>query len=99
MVRTGYAGRTGATSARQHNLRRNPCRVSANGVYEPMRFVETPVFTRAVTALLDEEQYRALQLALALRPKQGDVILAAGAFGNCGRTAPIGVLDYPDAIH
>jgi len=43
-----------------------------------MRFVETPVFTRAVTALLDEEQYRALQLALALRPEQGDVIRGSG---------------------
>lgn len=43
-----------------------------------MQFVETPVFTRAVTALLDEEQYRALQLALALRPEQGDVIRGSG---------------------
>lgn len=43
-----------------------------------MRFVETPVFTRAVTALLEEEQYRALQLALALRPEQGDVIRGSG---------------------
>ena len=43
-----------------------------------MRFVETPVFTRAVTALLGEEQYRALQLALALRPEQGDVIRGSG---------------------
>jgi hypothetical protein len=43
-----------------------------------MRFVETPVFTGAVSALLDEEQNRALQLALALRPEQGDVIRGSG---------------------
>src|SRR3990172_4570791 len=43
-----------------------------------MRFVETPVFTRTVTALLEEEQYRALQLALALRPEQGDLIRGSG---------------------
>jgi len=43
-----------------------------------MRFVETPVFTRTVTSLLDEEQYRALQLALALRPEQGDLIRDSG---------------------
>lgn len=43
-----------------------------------MRFVETLVFTRTVTALLDEEQYRALQLALAFRPEQGDVIRGSG---------------------
>ena len=44
-----------------------------------MRFVETPVFTRAVTSILDQEQYRCLQLALALRPEQGAVIR-----GGCG---------------
>jgi hypothetical protein len=43
-----------------------------------MRFVETPIFTRTVTALLKEEQYRALQLALALRPEQGDLIRGSG---------------------
>jgi hypothetical protein len=43
-----------------------------------MRFVETPVFTRTVTALFDEEQSRALQLALALRPEQGDLIRGSG---------------------
>ena len=36
-----------------------------------MRFVETPVFTKAVTSLFDDDQYRSLQLALALRPEQG----------------------------
>jgi hypothetical protein len=43
-----------------------------------MRFVETPVFTRAVTALMDEEEYHTLQLALALRPEQGDLIRGSG---------------------
>ena len=39
-----------------------------------MRFVETPVFTTSVRRLLDEEQYRALQLALLLRPEPGQLI-------------------------
>jgi len=39
-----------------------------------MRFVETPVFTRGVTSVLDEEHYRYLQLALVLRPEQGAII-------------------------
>jgi mRNA-degrading endonuclease RelE of RelBE toxin-antitoxin system len=39
-----------------------------------MRFVETPVFTRSVLELLDEEEYRRLQLALMLRPEQGPLI-------------------------
>jgi mRNA-degrading endonuclease RelE of RelBE toxin-antitoxin system len=43
-----------------------------------MRFVETPVFTRTVTSVLDDEQYRSLQLALVLRPEQGAVIPGSG---------------------
>lgn len=44
-----------------------------------MRFVETPVFTRTIMSVLDDDQYRSLQLALVLRPEQGPVI--RGSFG------------------
>ena len=43
-----------------------------------MRFVETPVFTASVRRHLDDEQYRALQLALLLRPEQGPLIPGGG---------------------
>lgn len=43
-----------------------------------MRFVETPIFTRVITGLTDDEQYRALQLALLLRPTQGPLIQGSG---------------------
>ena len=36
-----------------------------------MRFVETPIFTASLRKHLDDEAYRALQLALVLRPEQG----------------------------
>lgn len=39
-----------------------------------MRFIETPVFTRAVQRHFDDDAYRALQLALVLRPEQGSII-------------------------
>lgn len=39
-----------------------------------MRFVETPVFTTALRRHLDDEAYRALQLAMLLRPAQGNLI-------------------------
>ena len=42
-----------------------------------MRFIETPVFTRAVQRYLDDDAYRALQLAMILRPEQGAVIPGA----------------------
>ena len=32
-----------------------------------MRFIETPIFTTAVTSLLSDEGYRQLQLALLIR--------------------------------
>ncbi|MEX5219509.1 MAG: hypothetical protein AB7G68_07955 [Nitrospiraceae bacterium] len=43
-----------------------------------MRFVETPVFTAAIRRLLDDDQYRRLQIALMLRPEQGPVIPGTG---------------------
>jgi hypothetical protein len=43
-----------------------------------MRFIETPVFTAAVTALLWAEEYRNLQLALLTRPEQGVLIRGSG---------------------
>ena len=39
-----------------------------------MRFIETLVFTRAIGDLMDDEEYRAVQLALLLRPELGPVI-------------------------
>ena len=43
-----------------------------------MRFIETSVFTSSLRRHLDDEQYRALQLALALRPEQGALIPGGG---------------------
>jgi len=43
-----------------------------------MRFVETPVFTRAICEFVTDEVYRALQIALLLRPEQGSLIPGGG---------------------
>jgi hypothetical protein len=43
-----------------------------------MRFVETPVFTRAITAAIPDDHYQQLQIALMLRPEQGAVIRTSG---------------------
>jgi mRNA-degrading endonuclease RelE of RelBE toxin-antitoxin system len=43
-----------------------------------MLFVETPVFTKLVGAQLGDEEYRALQVALLLRPEQGTIIRGSG---------------------
>lgn len=40
--------------------------------------VETPIFTRHVTRLLDEEEYRLIQLYLADRPDAGAVLRGSG---------------------
>ena len=39
-----------------------------------MLFVETPIFTKEVTKLLSDEEYRGLQSALAFRPEAGALI-------------------------
>jgi hypothetical protein len=43
-----------------------------------VRFIETPVFTGLVVRALDDDDYRALQVALLLRPKQGALIPGSG---------------------
>ena len=43
-----------------------------------MRFVETHVFTDLVCKALDDDDYRALQGSLLLRPEQGPVIPGSG---------------------
>ena len=43
-----------------------------------LKFIETPVFTKDVRALLSDEEYRGLQLALVLRPEQGSLIPGSG---------------------
>lgn len=43
-----------------------------------MRFVETPIFTREVTQLLSDDEYRGVQLALVFRPEQGPLIPKGG---------------------
>jgi|HubBroStandDraft_1064217.scaffolds.fasta_scaffold00058_30 hypothetical protein len=46
-----------------------------------MEFVETPVFTRLVTALLADDDYRGLQRELADNPECGVLIKDGG--GRC----------------
>lgn len=43
-----------------------------------MRFVESPIFTASLRRHLDDQQYRAMQASLSLRPQQG-VLIPGGA--------------------
>lgn len=43
-----------------------------------MRFIETPIFTKELRALLKDDDYRALQSALLFRPEQGVLIPGSG---------------------
>jgi mRNA-degrading endonuclease RelE of RelBE toxin-antitoxin system len=43
-----------------------------------MLFIETPIFTDSVEKNLDDDDYRALQVTLLLRPEQGQVIRGSG---------------------
>ena len=43
-----------------------------------MEFTETPLFTRLVKKLLDDDEYRELQEVLIYRPDLGDVIQGTG---------------------
>ncbi len=43
-----------------------------------MEFIETPTFTRLVTALLTDEEYRGMQNVLVENPERGDLIQGGG---------------------
>ena len=43
-----------------------------------MHFIETQVFTRQITSLLGDADYRQLQVTLALKPRAGDIIRGSG---------------------
>ena len=43
-----------------------------------MEFIETTVFTRAVLALLSDDEYRLLQTELMENPERGDLIRQGG---------------------
>ena len=43
-----------------------------------MEFIETPTFTRMLTALLTDDEYRGLQNELMEDPESGDIIKGGG---------------------
>ena len=43
-----------------------------------MLFIETPIFTKLVTDLIPDDEYRKIQLALVLRPAAGKIIPGSG---------------------
>lgn len=43
-----------------------------------MELIETPIFTRLVTELLTDDEYRNLQLSLTEYPEAGDIIKGSG---------------------
>lgn len=48
------------------------------GYHLPVEFIETPTFTRQVTELLSDEEYRQLQNRLLEDPECGDLIKGGG---------------------
>jgi hypothetical protein len=43
-----------------------------------MKFIETSIFTKTVQELLEDDEYKSLQVALMLRPEQGSIIPGSG---------------------
>ncbi|KNE24886.1 type II toxin-antitoxin system RelE/ParE family toxin [Achromobacter spanius] len=66
-----------------------------------MEFIETPVFTKLITALLSDEEYSGLQNLLMENPERGDLIRGGGGirkvrFGRqgTGKSGGIRVIYY-----
>ncbi len=66
-------------------------------------FIETPVFSDQLQGLLSDDEYRSLQIALALRPEQGTLIRGSGglrklrwAFRDKGKSGGLRVIYHWD---
>lgn len=66
-----------------------------------MWFIETPVFSGQLYGFLPDEDYRALQLALAFRPEQGVLIPGSGglrklrwSFRGKGKSGGLRIIYY-----
>lgn len=66
-----------------------------------MEFIETPTFTRLLSALLDDDEYRELQNVLVDDPGRGDLIKGGGgirklrhALPGRGKSAGVRVIYY-----
>jgi len=53
-----------------------------------MVFIETPLFTRLLTSLMEDEQYRAMQNTLLQNPEAGDLIPAGGGIRKLRHALP-----------
>lgn len=69
-----------------------------------MHFIETPVFTKVIVELLDDAEYRLMQLALVQRPDLGATIPRSGglrkfrwALPGKGKRGSLRVIYYWDA--
>lgn len=63
---------------------------------ELIEFIETPIFTRMILALLKDDEYRELQNDLLVNPARGDLIQGGGGirklrYGTHGRGKSGGV--------
>ena len=53
-----------------------------------MEFIETPTFTRLLTALLTDEEYAGLQNVLVENPERGDIIKGGGGIRKLRHALP-----------
>lgn len=53
-----------------------------------MLFIETPIFTRQITALMDDEAYGNFQIFLAENPETGDLIKGTGGLRKIRMALP-----------
>ncbi|MDP1698881.1 MAG: type II toxin-antitoxin system RelE/ParE family toxin [Xanthomonadaceae bacterium] len=66
-----------------------------------MEFIETPTFTRMLTALLTDDQYSDIQNVLVENPERGDIIKGGGgirklcfALSGRGKSGGVRVIYY-----
>ena len=75
--------------------------VTPMAYYINMEFIETPIFTKAITELLSDDEYSAFQKYLSENPESGDVIKGGSgirkirwSLANRGKSGSMRVIYY-----
>ncbi len=50
--------------------------------YHTIEFIETPIFARIITELMDDNNYRLLQSELIINPEKGTLVAGGGALAE-----------------
>ena len=73
----------------KNEKRKNKLDLNTPVAYSGIVFIETPIFTRLITGLMDDDNYSSLQAELIRNPQKGALIVDGGGIRTGANTYAI----------